>query len=65
MNEKNDTICLGGLGESVYKTGQPYLGDRVYDSRGISVATTAAPVGRSGGFTPLYLVRYERKEQFN
>ncbi len=59
---KNDIkpILVGGLGDSIY--GKQYsLGNRVYDSRAISMAHCANPVGNAGGYTYCYLVEVDNK----
>jgi len=49
-------ILVGGFGEINF--GKQYRqGNRVYDSRAISMALNAQPVGNMGGYTYLYLVK--------
>ena len=53
-NEK--PILLGGFGDINF--GKQYRqGNRVYDSNAIAMALNANPVGNSGGYSYLYLVK--------
>ena len=61
-------IFLGGIGS--YRKGiklsgknlsrEYHMGNRVYDSEGIAQTLNAQAVGGLGGYSGLYLVRYER-----
>lgn len=49
-------ILVGGIGDINY--GKQYRqGNRVYDSRNIAMALLSQPIGNSGGFSYLYVVR--------
>ena len=55
-------VLVGGFGEINY--GKQYrLGNRVYDSRAISMCVCANPVGNLGGFSYLYLVVNKNEEK--
>ena len=52
----NDPILLGGFGNINF--GKQYRqGNRVYASWGSTMALTAQPLGNTGGYTYLYVVR--------
>ena len=52
----NDPILLGGFGDINF--GKQYRqGNRVYASWGSVMALTAQPLGNTGGYTYLYVVR--------
>ena len=52
----NDPILLGGFGDINF--GKQYRqGNRVYASWGVAMALTAQPLGNTGGYTYLYVVR--------
>lgn len=52
----NDTILLGGFGDINF--GKQYRqGNRVYASWGSAMELTAQPLGNTGGYTYLYVVR--------
>ena len=52
----NDPILLGGFGDINF--GKQYRqGNRVYASWGAAMALTAQPLGNTGGYTYLYVVR--------
>ena len=52
----NDPILLGGFGNINF--GKQYRqGNRVYASWGSAMALTAQPLGNTGGYTYLYVVR--------
>lgn len=56
----NKPILLCGFGEINF--GKQYRqGNRVYDSRCIAMALNSEPVGNTGGYSYLYLVRHEKK----
>ncbi len=47
---------LGGIGKINY--GKQYRqGNRIYDSDACAMALNASPLGNSGGYTYLYLIR--------
>ena len=57
MND-NKPIVICGFGEINF--GKQYRqGNRVYDSRAIAMAINAQPVGNTGGYSYLYLVKDE------
>lgn len=47
---------IGGIGEKNFGA-QYRQGNRVYDSNGVAMAITAEPLGNTGGYSYLYLVR--------
>ena len=52
----NDPILLGGFGDINF--GKQYRqGNRVYASWETAMALTAQPLGNTGGYTYLYVVR--------
>lgn len=52
---------LGGFGEINF--GKQYRqGNRVYDSNEIAMCINASPLGNTGGYSYLYLVRKQEKK---
>ena len=57
-------ILVGGFGEINF--GKQYRqGNRVYDSNGIAMCLTAQPLGNTGGYSYLYVVRTKKANQQN
>ncbi len=64
MKNSEMPILLGGIGEINF--GKQYRqGNRVYSAEGIAMCILAQPVGNTGGFSYLYLVKEEVEDAKN
>lgn len=63
MNNPKNTdkpVLVGGLGEKNF--GKQYRqGNRIYDSEHIAMCLNSSPVGNTGGYSYLYLVKKDNE----
>lgn len=61
-NKDIKPVLVGGVGEINF--GKQYRqGNRIYDADAIAMVLTAQPLGNAGGYSYLYLVRKNNKEE--
>lgn len=56
MNEGIRPVLVGGIGEINFGT-QYRQGNRVYSSESIAMCLLSQPIGNTGGYSYLYLVK--------
>lgn len=55
---------LAGFGDKNF--GKQYRqGNRIYDSEGVGMCLNASPVGNTGGYSYLYVVKSDNKDRMN